>query len=609
MATDPGAEESNDPVAEEGEAQAGTGAEMSAGEILRGDSVSPGLVLGLVHRKDYDLRRVRNLRVPLDEVDRELNRFRTSLEDSRLQLKDLKSRLEGRVNPDDARILDTHVTYLKDSVFIADVENLILNEQMRLEAAITKVISDFDRIFRLVQNETLRQSAVDLRDVAIRVLRNLEKRVGDAEGDSGPDEYILVARELSIVDMFNLANERVQGIATEGGGLTSHAAILARSMGIPTITNISGLLEKAEEGDFVILDAAEGVLRINPGEVVRKQYAQVGEEREEEQTGDELPDWAQVERVTRDGEEIGFYAACGNLPEVEQAASFGMSRVGLYRTELLFLVEKDPPSRESLVRHYSSVVKKSRGPICFRLLSVDSSLEIPYLHGKRESYPAFGRAGVRLLLSRESVLRRQLQAILIASRGVETRIAIPMITDCGDLRRVKEILFEERIELRKSGQAFQEQVELGCVVETPAAMIGIRDLARESDFLTVNLDSLVQYLLAADRESAELSHYFESLHPMVLRSLVKISDVCKEQRCALSIFGVTASEPANLALLIGSGLRNFDVPPGSLRVLLAELARVDLQSAARATRAAAGSSCQAETESLMQGFRHGFARP
>ena len=608
MATEPSAQETGDQNTDGTATESGTETKPTPGLVLRGDSVSPGMVLGTVHRKDYDLSRTRAQRVPLDEVDRELNRFRTGLEDSRLQLVDLKSRLEGRINPDDARILDTHVTYLKDSVFIADVENLILNEQMSLEAAITKVISDFNRIFKLVQNETLRQSAVDLRDVAIRVLRNLENREDSAEGQRGPNDYILVARELSIVDMFNLANERVQGIATEGGGLTSHAAILARSMGIPTVTNIVGLLDGTKEGDFVILDATEGLVRVNPDEMVRKQYAQVGADHEEPSSDDEVPLWAQEETKTRDGENVSFAAACGNLPEVEQAAAYGMPSIGLYRTELFFLVEKDPPSRESLVRHYTSVVQKSRGGVCFRLLSVDSSLEIPYLHTQRETYPPFGRAGVRLLLAHESVLRRQLQAILIASRGVETRIAIPMVTDCGDLRRVKEILFEERIELRKSGQAFQEKIELGCVIETPAAMIGIRDLARESDFLTINLDSMVQYLLAADRESAELSHYFESLHPMVLRSLVKMSEVCNDKRCSLSVFGVTAAEPANLGLLLGSGLRIFDVPPGSLRAMMAELKGTDLQSASRAARAAARSSCQAETESLMQGFRHGFAR-
>src|SRR5262249_37158842 len=163
--------------------------------------------------------------------ERELKRFHKSLFESRRQLEDLKTRLQGKVPADHVRILDTHVAYLRDSVFLSDVENLIINEQMGLEAAIGKVIADFDRIFRLVQNETLRERAIDLRDVGIRVLRNLEKGAGSEQAQPAtPTDYILVARELSIVDMFNLRNEHVLGILTEAGGLTSHAAILARSM-------------------------------------------------------------------------------------------------------------------------------------------------------------------------------------------------------------------------------------------------------------------------------------------------------------------------------------------------------------------------------------------
>src|SRR6187401_914222 len=178
------------------------------GATLKGTPVAPGLVLGPVHLKDYDLLRAPLQRVPLEQVERELNRFHKSLSDSRRQIDDLKARLQGKVPSDHVRILDTHVAYLKDSVFLSDVENLIINEQMGLEAAIGKVIADFDRIFRLVQNETLRERAVDLRDVGIRVLRNLEKGAEDEKRvDPKPTDYILVARELSIVDMFNLANE------------------------------------------------------------------------------------------------------------------------------------------------------------------------------------------------------------------------------------------------------------------------------------------------------------------------------------------------------------------------------------------------------------------
>jgi phosphotransferase system enzyme I (PtsI) len=245
--------------------------------ILRGTPVSPGLAVGPIHRKDYELDNASLDRIPREAVEGELNRFHTALVDARAQLADLKEKLAGKVPVDDARILDVHVAYLKDSVFHSDVENLILNERLCLEAAIAKVIGDFDRIFKLVQNETLRERAVDLRDVGIRVLRHLEKnRSTSPERPERPKDYILAAKELSIVDMFNLAGEHVLGILTEAGSLTSHAAILARSMRIPTLTAVPGLLGAVHEGDFVILDASEGLARINPDEVVRAPVPRAG---------------------------------------------------------------------------------------------------------------------------------------------------------------------------------------------------------------------------------------------------------------------------------------------------------------------------------------------
>jgi phosphoenolpyruvate-protein kinase (PTS system EI component) len=579
------------------------------GELLRGATVSPGLVLGVAHRKEYDLDRAGTERVPLDEVDRELNRFRKALDDSRLQLMDLKSRLEGKVREGDARILDTHVTYLKDSVFIADVENLILNEQMRLEAAIGKVVGDFDRIFRLVHNDTLRQSAVDLRDVGIRVLRNLE-RDSAGKGEDTPGEYVLVARELSIVDMFNLSNERVKGIVTREGGLTSHAAIFARSMQIPTITGVESVLEVVREGDFVILDATEGLLRVNPDEVVRSQYAESIDQEKDRMPLEGVPDWALRAARTLDGVDLEVTASCGNLPDVDQAAGLGMGAIGLYRTELQFLLDQAPPSREALVRHYASVLSGARGvPVTFRLLNAASSLGIRYLHPERERNPALGRVGVRALLANEMILRRQLQSLLLAADEQEVRIAIPFVTDCGELRRVKEILFEERLELRKAGEHFQDSVAVGVVVETPAAMLGIRDLAAEADFLLLNLDSLQQYLLATDRDDAELASAFELLHPFVLRALSKACEVADAQVRPIAVFGVSAAQPRNVPALIGAGLRHFCLPPAGLRDFLNEVAAVNVKVASRAMRAAAQSACPAETQSQVVGYHHGYAPP
>ncbi|MCE9595729.1 MAG: phosphoenolpyruvate--protein phosphotransferase [Planctomycetes bacterium] len=593
---------------------ANAAASVRPGITLKGTPVASGLVLGVVHRKDYELSRAAVERVPLDQVERELNRFHQALSHARAQLGRLKTSLAGKVPKDDARILDVHVAYLKDSVFISDVENLILEEQMSLEAAIGKVISDFDRIFRLVQNETLRERAVDLRDVGIRVLRHLEKDVdAPSPGKAVPENYVLVARELSIVDMFNLSGSQVLGILTESGGLTSHAAILARSMRVPTITGIEKLLDHVREGDFVILDASEGLVRVNPEEVVVAQYRQAASDLAQIAATGSTTREETVLR-TRDGEVIHVAASCGNLPEVDQAQSAGLRDIGLYRTELMYLIDKGEPSRDALARHYTAVLDASRGgSVTFRLLHADSSLEIGYLHERREQNPALGRAGIRALLSRERVLRRQLQALLVggaaAADGADgrLRIALPFVTDCGELRRFKEILFEERLELRKNQEPHVEKCEVGVVVETPAAALGARDLAREADFLLVSLDSLQQHLLAADRDNADLVATFQHVHPIVLRALREVVRAAHAESKTLAVFGVTAVQPGNAPFLLGIGVRAFCVAPASVEEFVKVVAGVSLKNAKRSAEIAAAASAPSETTTLVDSYRHGYS--
>ena len=512
---------------------------------------------------------------------------------------------------EDARILDTHLAYLRDSAFIADVENLILNEQMRLEGAIGKVVGDFDRIFRLVQNETLRQSAVDLRDVGIRVLRNLGQRSAERPSLPPPRDYVLVGRELSIVDMFNLANENVKGIVTQSGGLTSHAAIFARSMRIPTLTGVEGLLEAVREGDFVILDATEGIVRVNPDELVRAQYAEATRASASAVASEGVPDWAREPPRTQDGEEVKLEASAGNLPEVEQASALGLGTVGLYRTELLFLTDAIPPSRDALVQHYAAVIGAARGGrVTFRLLSVDSSMGIRYLHPQKERNPSLGRVGVRALLAQPHLLRRQLQAILIAGAGGDVRIAVPFVLDCSDLRRVREILFEERLELRRTGERFQAAVPVGVVLETPGSLLGVRDFSAEADFLLLNLDGLQQHLLALDREDPELAKTLETLHPYVLRALAKACEVAGGAGRELCVFGASVQRPENVVNLVGCGFRRFALPPAGLQAFVEALGEVDSKAAARSARTSARSTSLSETRfrSLSE-FRHGYARP
>ena len=591
------------------EEEVGEGLPGGTGVVLHGETVAPGLALGTVRLQDTDLQNRPVDRVPADGVDHELNRFRKALDAARGQLTDLREKLRGRMPEDEARILDTHTTYLKDSVFIADVENLILNEKLRLEAAIGKVIGDFDRIFRLVQNATLRQSAVDLRDVGLRVLRNLAREDASAVDEPAPavEDAVLVSRELSIVDLFTLRNERVQGIVTEEGGLIGHAAIIARSMRIPTLIGVEGLTEKVREGDFVILDATEGILRVNPGMELRRQYVQTARTQSGSPEEARSIDWIRPPARMKDGRDVEVVASCGNLPEAQQAGELGTPGIGLYRNELLYLVDRTQPSRDALVHHYKAVFQAVAGrPVTFRLVNVDSGMGVPYLHPEPEKNPALGRLGVRALLAHEDVLRRQLQALLIAGAEEDLRVAIPFILDVHEFSRVRDVLVDARHELKRVGLPYKDSIELGCVIETPAALFGIEDLAREADFLTVGLDSLQQHLLCLDREDPELARTFGDLHPFCVRALREIVE--RAESTPLSVFGVSSRQGRNAEILIGCGFRTFCVPPAWQESFMAALGSYELEGCvgvAAQRMAESGSS----VEERFAGYRHGYSPP
>ncbi len=476
---------------------------------------------------------------------------------------------------------------------------------MALDAAIGKVVTDFDRIFRLVEDATLRERAVDLRDVGIRVLRHIERAEGGERAT--PSRYVLVARELSVVDMFDATGEHVLGIVTEEGGVTSHAAILARSMHVPTITGVEGLFDAVAEGDFVIVDASEGVVRVNPGELVRAQY-----QREERPVESRSRAGSQrATAVTRDGTRIQFVASCSNLPAVEEAVELGFDAIGLYRTELLYLVDRDPPGLDTLVAHYRAVLEalEASGPdpsVTLRLLHAESTLGLSYLHEGRETNPVLGEAGVRALFKRESVLRTQLRALALAAGPRPVRIAVPFVVDPSELRRVREVLFEERRTLPSAAKA-GAALELGVVIETPAAVLMIEELASEADFVALHLVSLVQHLLATDRENAGLRNLFARPHPAVLRALERVTRACEAHDTPLGLFGVSTL-PAYLPLLVGLGIRTFSIPPTELRELAELVAAIDANRAAADFEAAAGMASAAEIRTLMEGHLYGWAR-
>jgi phosphoenolpyruvate-protein kinase (PTS system EI component) len=404
----------------------------------------------------------------------------------------------------------------------------------------------------------MKERALDLRDVALRVIRNLDAEAAQQDAqDGGGEAYVLGAQKLSIPDMFHLDHARVLGIIAEAGGVNSHAAILARSMRIPTVCGVGPLRERLRDGDFVIVDAGTGVVHVNPDERVRREYAaKAGEARVETPFDQAGP------AELGDGARVFLLGSCGNLGEVSQSIEAGLDGIGVYRTELLFLIDRSAPGEDLLLRHYGEVLERAGDkPVSFRLLDLTRDQHVAGLRAQAEPNPVLGLKGVRLLLHETSLLRLQVRALLRLVPGGSVRVAVPFVTSAQDLSRVKEVIRAERAALLKAEVPCADRVELGAVVEVPAVAFHLTGVASEADFLVVALDGLQQYLLAADRDNAAVGDYHRTFHPALFHALNDLHRQASAAGVEVTLFGEAAADPLRLPFYVGVGYKRLSVSP------------------------------------------------
>lgn len=524
--------------------------------MLEGFTVCAGVAIGPVRLRGYELDRPMPVRLPTTRIQDEIERFRGAVARSLEQVGDLRSKLSDELGAAENRILEVHTAYLRDPTFLKDVENRITAEQLALEDALARAVRDFDRIFELVESEHMKGRALDLRDVALRVIRNLQHDEESEGGGLGEDEpYVLAAHKLSIADLFDIDHGQVLGIMAEQGGTDSHAGILARSLGIPTVTGIADLRETFRDGDFVIVDAGTGVVHVDPDERLRREYEVRAAERRIE-----APFEDQGATALADGTELVVAGACGNLGEVTQARDAGLDGIAVYRTELLFLVDRHSPGEDLLLHHYEQVLKRA-GPearVAFRLLDLT--------HGQHhavddEPNPLLGMRGVRGLLAEPELLRTQLRALLRAQASSTLELLVPFVSSVQDLRRIHEALRSERGQLVKNRIPCASDVRVGAIVEVPATAFHVASVAEEADFLVIALDSLQQYLLAADRDNLGVADWYRGFHPALFRLLYQVAEEAARCETPIVVFGESVGEALRLPFLLGSGYREFAVSP------------------------------------------------
>ena len=533
--------------------------------MLLGQVASSGLARGRALLCDcaHKAILVKQRQVSEAEAQIEISRFDaavTAVEGTLLEVQEKARRTLGEAEAEifSAQILLLHDVQLRNAV----IEHC-LEKRLNVEAAVDEAIKSLALFFVSLEDIYFRERAADLHDVGKRLLNHLTHGAQPA----APvffDGCVLVTSELlaSVVAQFE-GKHGIRGLIVEQGGITAHASIIARSLGIPMLVQARGATEKICSDDLVIVDALAGRAFVNPQPDILRRYDQLQADLQAHNSG--LKELIDLPAATLDDVQIKLRANIGQTADAVAGANVKANGAGLYRTEFVFQVQEHFPPEDEQYQFYRASAEHLRpGETVIRVLDVGSDKPLPYFRMPREANPALGFRGMRLLLAHPSVLHDQLRAILRLSASHPVAILLPMIDGLDELRRAKAAIETAKAQLVAMGTPFNTAIPIGAMIETPSAAILVEQLADEVDFFSVGTNDLVQFLLAADRIGSETPSTYEPLHPAVIQVLAKLASAARSKGKPISLCGEIASDPAFTKLLIGLGFRSFSVTPGRL---------------------------------------------
>tara|TARA_B100001093_G_scaffold150812_1_gene143543 strand:+ start:7280 stop:9055 length:1776 start_codon:yes stop_codon:yes gene_type:complete len=550
--------------------------------LLYGIPASPGISHGPVFRFLHGEVEVVQYEVGEDDHDSEIERFLEALKETENQIKQVRKDVAKNLGEREAAIFDAHLLVLEDKALIDDVVNEIKKSGDNVEQCVYRVTQKYLDFFNQLEDEYLRERAADLKDITRRLLMNLVGATAAGTAFLG-EPRILVSEDLSPSDTASLDRSKILGIATDTGGRTSHAVIMARASSVPAVVGLRGLTEKLEEGDHLLIDGFEGVAIINPCESTLFRYGKVGLRRKK--IKDLLEEEASLPSETQDGHKIMLYANADSIEEVKHGIANGCEGVGLFRTESIFLKKNDIPSEDEQYEEYSGMVKAANSnTVTIRTLDLGGDKNLNKNPNYQELNPFMGFRAIRYCLRNPDIFLTQLRAILRASAHGSTRIMFPMISGIGEVIRAKEFLFTAKRQLREKRIDFDENISIGCMIETPSAVIISDMLAEEVDFFSVGTNDLVQYLLAVDRINNQIAYLYEPHHPAVIRALKQIFKISREKKVPATVCGEIAGDPHFLPLLLGLGVDYLSASSSLLPELKFFARRFSMQEALQITK-------------------------
>ncbi|MGX6571686.1 phosphoenolpyruvate-protein phosphotransferase PtsI [Klebsiella quasipneumoniae] len=525
--------------------------------MISGILASPGIAFGKALLLKEDEIVIDRKKISADKVDQEVERFLSGRAKASAQLEVIKTKAGETFGEEKEAIFEGHIMLLEDEELEQEIIALIKDKHMTADAAANEVIDGQATALEELDDEYLKERAADVRDIGKRLLRNiLGLTIIDLSAIQ--DEVILVAADLTPSETAQLNLKKVLGFITDAGGRTSHTSIMARSLELPAIVGTGSITAQVKNGDYLILDAVNNQVLINPSneqiEALRNLQAQVAEEKAELAKLKDLP------AITLDGHQVEVCANIGTVRDVEGAERNGAEGVGLYRTEFLFMDRDALPTEEEQFAAYKAVAEACGSQaVIVRTMDIGGDKELPYMNFPKEENPFLGWRAVRIAMDRKEILRDQVRAILRASAFGKLRIMFPMIISVEEVRALKKEIEIYKQELRDEGKAFDESIEIGVMVETPAAATIARHLAKEVDFFSIGTNDLTQYTLAVDRGNDMISHLYQPMSPSVLNLIKQVIDASHAEGKWTGMCGELAGDERATLLLLGMGLDEFSM--------------------------------------------------
>lgn len=540
--------------------------------IFTGVAASPGVAIAKAFRfnhSPYIPQKQTNA-----DAEAEAGRFRQAIEKSKGEIEEIRVKTEQRLGAQKAEIFEAHLFLLEDPDLVDSVLDKIADENLNAEYALHEVTTTIVEMLLELDNEMVRERAADVKDVSGRVMSHLiGKPYASLSGIS--EETIILAEDLTPSDTAQLDLNYIRGFVTEIGSRTSHSAIMARSLEIPAIVGAGSSAAAVADGAMVIMDATEGKVIVDPSEEVLAEYREKKKQYDERRI--QLKRLAGQPSVTADGEHLELAANIGSIEDLDKVLENGADGVGLFRTEFLYMGRSSFPTEEEQFQIYKHVLEKLNGKrVVIRTLDIGGDKELPYLELPKESNPFLGLRALRLCLKREDLFRTQLRALLRASVHGKLNIMFPMIAVLSELREAKRILEEERAKLEQEGVQVSGSIEVGMMIEIPAAAIGADIFAKEVDFFSIGTNDLIQYTMAADRMNESVAYLYQPYHPSILRLVNMVIKAAERAGIWAGMCGEMAGDQTAIPLLLGMGLDEFSMSAGSIlpaRELVGQLSK------------------------------------